>query len=174
MNLLRPRNRPACRQAGRISWPTSSESSTGVGAGFTGDPRTRPCGPGSPKGFGSYRGPARIYARLHGLATIPGEKCGLAIGRASAGRRRYADSGRDGGASVGRPRVGHGEVFCRPRHVRPSPCQWPHDTVGRRGVFRSRLPPLAPMDPRGSDWQQGIVVVAAIMGTRIAAKLRST
>jgi len=32
---------------------------------------------GSPKGFGSYRGPARIYVRLHGLATIPGEKCGL-------------------------------------------------------------------------------------------------
>jgi hypothetical protein len=31
----------------------------GVGAGCTGDPRHprgRPCGPGSPKGFGSYRG----------------------------------------------------------------------------------------------------------------------
>jgi hypothetical protein len=65
------------RATARISWPTSSESSPGVGAGGTGDPRNRPFGPGSPKGFGSDCGPARIYVRLYGLATIRGEKCGL-------------------------------------------------------------------------------------------------
>jgi hypothetical protein len=73
MNLLRPRNCP------HLLAVSSSEYSTGVGAGFTGDPRNRPCGPGSPKGFGSYRGPARIYGHLRALATIPGEKCGLRI-----------------------------------------------------------------------------------------------
>ena len=69
-NLLRPRNCP------HLPAVSSSESSTGVGAGFTGDPRNRPCGPASPKGFGSYRGPAGIYGHLRWLATICGENCG--------------------------------------------------------------------------------------------------
>jgi hypothetical protein len=60
MNLLRPRNRPAGRQAaspGRVL--------VRVLDNLQGCLRARPCGP------------ARIYTRLHGLATIPGEKCGL-------------------------------------------------------------------------------------------------
>ena len=80
---------PPCLPAGRpqLLAGSSSESSTGVGAGFTGDPRSRPYGPGSPKGFGSYRGPARIYVCWHGLATIRGEKCGLAPRGPRAGIR---------------------------------------------------------------------------------------
>jgi hypothetical protein len=34
---------------------------------------------GRQEGFGSYRGPARIYGRWHGLATILGEKCGPGV-----------------------------------------------------------------------------------------------
>ena len=42
MNLLRAHSRP------HLPAMSSSAPSTGVGAGFTGDPRSRPYGPGSP------------------------------------------------------------------------------------------------------------------------------
>ena len=48
-------------------------------AGFAGDPRRwggRPCGPGSPKGFGVYRGRAGRCTRRPGLVTVRGESCG--------------------------------------------------------------------------------------------------
>ena len=38
-----------------------------------------PRGPESPKGFGSYRGPARLYEYLRTLATTRCEKCGLTV-----------------------------------------------------------------------------------------------
>ena len=65
-----PTAQPPCLPAGRAHLLAGSSSESRFY-------RRPQCGR-SPKGFGSYRGPARIYARLHGLATIPGEKCGLA------------------------------------------------------------------------------------------------
>jgi hypothetical protein len=66
-----------------VAWRASSAPARRVRAGCIGDPApsarqalrawVADLPAGRQEGFGSYRGPARNDARLHGLATIRGE-----------------------------------------------------------------------------------------------------